>query len=218
MTVKVIIFDFDGTIADTFDTIVRIANQLATQFGYKQTSPEEVAQFQGLSSQKIIKLSGVSIFKLPFLIRRVRAELNQEISGISAFPGIKVTLVELKQRGIKLGIISSNSKTNIIAFLELNGLQNVFDFIYTGAKLFGKSKMINRLLKQENIEAKAAIYVGDETRDIEAAVSSQVKAIAVGWGFNSPEVLAAQNPDFLIQYPQELIDIVNNLQQVEMTK
>ena len=218
MIVKVIIFDFDGTIADTLDTIVGIANRLATQFGYKQTNPDEVAQLQSLSSQKIIKLTGIPLIKLPFLIRRVRAELNQEISNVTAFPGMKATLIELKKRDVKLGIISSNSKANIITFLEINGLNNIFDFIYTGVKLFGKSKVINRLLKQENIEQKMAIYVGDETRDIEAAVSSQVKAIAVGWGFNSPEVLAAQNPDFLVHHPQELIEIINSLQQVELTK
>lgn len=218
MTVKVIIFDFDGTIADTFDAIVNITNRLAAQFGYKQTSREEIAQLQNLSSRQVIAASGVSIFTLPFLIRKVRADLNNEIPNVTAFSGIKESLIELKNQGIKLGIISSNSKSNIEVFLEINGLKNLFDFTYTGAKLFGKSKIISKLLKQENINPEAAIYVGDETRDIEAAAKSQVKAIAVSWGFNSKEVLAAQNPDFLIHHPKELIDAINSLQQAQVPK
>ena len=75
MTAKVIIFDFDGTIADTIDAIVNITNCLAVEFGYKQTSQEELIQLKSLSSRAIVKQSGVSIFKLPFLIRKVKLEL-----------------------------------------------------------------------------------------------------------------------------------------------
>lgn len=218
MTVELIIFDFDGTIANTFDAIVQITNRLATQFGYQPTNRDEIAQLQNLSSRRIIEISGVSIFKLPFLVRKVKAELQNEMQTVEAFPGIKVALTELKRRGYKLAIISSNSRDNIGIFLTNNELEDLFDYIYTGAKLFGKSKIINRLLKQENILPETVIYVGDETRDMEAAIQSQVRAIAVSWGFNSPEVLAAQNPNFLIQHPGELIDIVASSQEAESSK
>jgi phosphoglycolate phosphatase len=52
------------------------------------------------------------------------------------------------------------------------------------------------------------IYVGDETRDIEAARKIQIQVIAVSWGFNSREVLAEQKPDFLISHPSQLIEVV----------
>ncbi len=93
MTVKVIIFDFDGTIADTLDAVVSITNRLAGEFGYKQTSLEELAILRNLNSRQIIKQSGVSIFKIPFLIRKVLSELNTEIQVLSAFPGIKEALI-----------------------------------------------------------------------------------------------------------------------------
>lgn len=51
--------------------------------------------------------------------------------------------------------------------------------------------------------------MGDEIRDIDAAKKTGIKVIAVGWGFNSPQALAAQNPNFLIERPQELIEIMN---------
>lgn len=211
MTAKVIIFDFDGTIADSIDAIVSITNRLAVEFGYKSTSQEELIQLKSLSSREIVKQSGVSIFKLPFLIRKVKLELNNQIQELSSFPGIKEALIELKHQGNKLVIITSNSKDNVIAFLEKQEMQEVFDFIYSGTT-FGKSKVINKLLNQNNINPEQAIYVGDETRDIEAARKSNIRAIAVSWGFNSKEVLAEQNPDFLIHEPHELIDVMSAFQ------
>ena len=208
MTAKVIIFDFDGTVADTLDALVSITNRLAVEFGYKPITQDELALFKNLNSRQIIKHSGISIFQLPFLVRKVKAELNKEIKTLSLIPGIKEVLIELKNQGNSLGIITSNSKENVVAFLTANNLQYLFDFIYSGTKLFGKSKVINKFLKQENIKPEAVIYVGDEIRDIEAARKSEIKVIAVSWGFNSEQVLAEQNPDYLIHDPAELIDVI----------
>lgn len=208
MTRKVFIFDFDGTIADSLDAIVSIINRLAVELGYKPTTKEELAQIKKLNSREIINQSGVSIYKLPFLIKKVRAELNKEIERLSPIPGIKEALIELKNQDNKLGILTSNSKQNVIEFLEKNNLQDLFDFIYSEKTLLGKDKVINKILKQENIKLEEVMYVGDETRDIEAARKSRVKAIAVSWGFNSKEALAEQNPDFLLHQPHELIDVV----------
>ena len=208
MNPKVIIFDFDGTIADSLDALVNISNRLAVQFGYKQTSINELAQIQNLTSREIIKQSGISIFKVPFLVKKVKAELSFEIKTLSLFPGMKEALIELHQLGNKLVIISSNSKPNIIAFLEHNNLLDKFYYIYSGSTIFGKDKVINRFIQQENIDVKDVIYVGDETRDIESAKKSKVIAIAVSWGFNTKEVLMKQNPDYLIEQPSDLIDIV----------
>ncbi len=218
MTIKVIIFDFDGTIADTLDAIVSITNRLAAQFGYKPITQEELVQIKNLSSRQIIKQSGISIFKFPLLVGKVKAELNSDIQTIKPFLGIKESLIELKGEVDRVGMISSNSKENIVTFLEMNGLQDLFDFIYTGATIFGKSKVIKQLLKQENFKPEESVYVGDETRDIEAARRSRLKAIAVSWGFNSKEVLAAQNPDFLIHQPSELVAVIKSLQQTVISK
>jgi len=208
MTAKVIIFDFDGTLANTIDVIVDITNRLALEFGYKQTTQVELEQLKKLSSREIVKHSGISILKLPFLIRKVRAELNKEIKNISPICEITDILSELSFMGHRLGIITSNSKENIVEFLEKNDWQHLFDFIYSGTTLFGKSKVINKLIKQEDLNREQIVYIGDETRDIEAARKSNVKAIAVAWGFNSPDVLAQQNPDFLVHQPQELLSAV----------
>ena len=208
---KVIIFDFDGTLADTIDILLSITNRLSAEFGFKSATKEELAQLSNLNSWQILQYSGISIFKFPLLIRRLKAELHSELPNIQLFPGIKEVLLELKKRGFQLGIITSNSRENVLGALEKNGLQDTFTFIYSGST-FGKHKVISKWLRIENIHTEKVVYVGDEIRDIDAAKKTGIKVIAVGWGFNSQEALAAQNPDFLIERPQELIEIMNSWQ------
>ncbi|MGB3262733.1 MAG: HAD-IA family hydrolase [Microcoleus sp.] len=207
---KVIIFDFDGTLADTIDILLSITNRLSAEFGFKPATKEEVAQLSNLTSWQILRYSGISIFKFPLLIRKLRAELRSEISDVQLFPGIKEVLLELKSLGFQLGIITSNSRENVLAALENNNLQDTFTFIYSGST-FGKHKVINKWLRQEHINPEEVFYVGDEIRDIDAARKTGIKIIAVGWGFNSQEVLALHHPDFLIERPQQLIEIMSNL-------
>jgi phosphoglycolate phosphatase len=208
---KVIIFDFDGTLADTIDILLSITNRLSAEFGFKSATKEELAQLSNLNSWQILQYSGISIFKFPLLIRRLKAELHSQVPHIQLFPGIKEVLLELKKRGFQLGIITSNSRENVLGALEKNGLQDTFTFIYSGST-FGKHKVISKWLRIENIHTEKVVYVGDEIRDIDAAKKTGIKVIAVGWGFNSQEALAAQNPDFLIERPQELIEIMNSWQ------
>jgi len=211
MTQKAIIFDFDGTIADTVDALVSIANRLAEEFGYIPITPKELALLKNLNSREIIKYSGISIFKIPFLVKKVKTELKKKIPELKPIPGIKEALIVLKNEGNRLGIITSNSQENVTEFLKANDLDNLFDFIYSGVTIFGKTTIINNVLKQQQIKLQEVIYVGDETRDIEASKKANIKVIAVAWGFNSPEVLARQNPDFLAHQPRELLEIVNSL-------
>jgi phosphoglycolate phosphatase len=210
MTQKVIIFDFDGTIADTVDALVGIANRLALQFDYVQITPQELALLRNLTSREIIKYSGISVFKIPFLVKKVKSELKNKIHEFKPIPGIQEALIELKAHGYKLGIITSNSKDNVSEFLKSNDLARLFDFIYSGVTIFGKTTIINNVLRQNQLKPQEVIYVGDETRDIEASKKANIQVIAVTWGFNSPEVLAKQKPDFLIHKPNELLQVLNN--------
>ncbi|MBW4682507.1 MAG: HAD-IA family hydrolase [Microcoleus vaginatus WJT46-NPBG5] len=213
MTVKVIVFDFDGTIADTLEALIAVINRLAAEFKYKQASRADIEQLKNLSSREIIKDSGVSLFKIPFLLRKVKIELAHEIPRIHPFLGMKEVLTQLRSQGNKLGIITSNSKPNVMTILQKNDVQDLFEFVYAETTLFGKHRVINKFLKKESLNPEEVVYVGDETRDIEAAKKSQIKVIAVTWGFNSKQVLAAQNPDFLIDRPEELIKVIESLQQ-----
>jgi phosphoglycolate phosphatase len=209
MTAKVVLFDFDGTIADTYQAIANITNQLSTEFGYKALDSEELLLIKNLSSREIVKRSEISIFKLPFLVRRVRAELSKEIAGLNPITGIERVLWELKSRGYVLGIVTSNIKENVEVFLAKNELNFIFSYIYSSTAIFGKHRIINQLIKDNQLNNSDVIYVGDETRDIRSARKSNVGIVAVGWGFNSAEILKEYQPDYLVDNPQELLDAID---------
>ena len=212
MTQKVIIFDFDGTIADTVDALVSIANSLAVEFNFAPITPEEFLLLKNLTSREIFKYSGIPLFKIPFLLKKVKRELKNKIPELKPIEGIPEALLELKENGSRLGIITSNSKGNVKEFLKINNLDNFFEFVHTGVTIFGKTTIINNVLKQKQIKTQEVIYVGDETRDIEASKKAQIKICSVTWGFNSEEALAKEHPDFLIHHPRELVEVVNSYQ------
>lgn len=203
-----VLFDFDGTIADSFDAVLAIANRLAANFGYPITPPETVEYLRQLGSREVLQVVQVSPFKLPFLLRRLRAELNQEITQLKPFPGIPEALADLKNQGHSLGIATSNSVENVRLFLQANQLSNHFDFLASGLTIFGKSRILRQMMRQQGISPQQVIYVGDETRDIEAAHQLKLPVIAVAWGFNSVETLRRHNPDYLAKSPQALPAIV----------
>jgi phosphoglycolate phosphatase len=211
MTQKVIIFDFDGTIADTVDALVSITNSLAQRFGYIPISREELSILRNLTSREILKYSGISAFKVPFLVKRVKSELKNKIKDLKPIPGIREALIALRNQGHRLGIITSNSKENVTEFLQVNELENLFEFIHSGVTIFGKTTIINNLLRQKQLKTQEVIYVGDETRDVESSKKANIKVIAVTWGFNSQEALAKEKPDFLIHEPQELVEVIKHI-------
>lgn len=208
MNIKVIVFDFDGTIADTRDAIVEITNRLSGEFGYKPVTPKEVSQLRDLNSKEIIRRSEIPLTKLPFLLRRLKLELGQKVYRLQPVYGVASALAELKGQGYQVGIVTSNSEENVVTFLENNQLSELFEFIYSGSTLFGKNQVINNFIKKNNFASEAVVYVGDETRDIEAARKSKIKVVAVSWGFNSRDALAQYRPDFLIDEPQNLVEAI----------
>lgn len=206
---RVIAFDFDGTIADTLEALWRIGNQLAPTFGYQPVTPDQFQQLRYLHPREILRRSNIAAWKLPFLLRQIRRELNQEVRSLRLIPGIKEALIALAQLDYRLGIVTSNSQVNVELFLQVHDLADIFSFIDSEPKVLGKANTLRRLLKREQLSQEQVIYVGDEVRDIEAAQQNQIRVIAVTWGFNAPEVLAAQAPDDLVHHPQELVQGVS---------
>jgi phosphoglycolate phosphatase len=208
---KLIIFDFDGTLADTLGALLRITNRLAPEFGYPQISDEQLANLKYLSAWEIIKISKVALWKLPFLLKRVKEEFPGEVQSVKLFPGVIELLTTLKSQGYRLGIVSSNAEANIRSLLKQHQIENLFDFINGGASTFGKGKAIGKIIRQYNCPKSDAIYIGDEIRDIQAARSIKIRVVAVGWGFNAPTALIDRQPDLLITKPQALLNALAHL-------
>ncbi|MEM8505337.1 MAG: HAD-IA family hydrolase [Cyanobacteria bacterium P01_D01_bin.1] len=207
----VLIFDFDGTIADTLDTIVRITNRIAPEYGYSPTTPEKLRYYQSLSTKEMLKQSEIPLFRLPFLLRQVRREMGVELDSVSVASDLVPTLRDLDDSGHRLMIMSSNSKRNILRFLRRQGIADLFSSVEGGVGLLSKSRALKRIIRQEAFDFSQVIYVGDETRDIDASKQVGVLIAAVTWGFSAREALAAQSPAFLIDHPRQLLGAAQTL-------
>ncbi|PJF23811.1 MAG: carotenoid oxygenase, partial [Phototrophicales bacterium] len=122
-----------------------------------------------LSSREIIRQSNIPMFRLPLLLRRLKVEMSQEINQLQPIAGIQAALVQLQQQGHRLGIVTSNTADNVVAFLRNHQMEGLFDDIQPGVALFGKGRSIRRIARQRQLDPASMVYVGDETRDIEAA-------------------------------------------------
>lgn len=202
MQLKTIIFYFDGTISANLQELIRIINVILGEHNLNRLNANNIKKLRNKEAQDVFKTIGISVFQIPFIVRRIRKELNNNMNNIKPVKGIREVLIELK-KDYKLGILTTNSKKNIDIFLKKNKL-NIFDFLYTVTSIFEKDKVMNRLLKELDLTRNEVIYIRDEVRDIEAAQKTGVKVIAVGWGFNLPKILLAHKPDFLVNKPSEI--------------
>ncbi|MDN5204779.1 HAD-IA family hydrolase [Fulvivirgaceae bacterium BMA10] len=207
---KVIIFDFDGTLADTMLLGWEISNRLSHKFGYREVKREELADFRGKSTQDVIKGVGISLIKLPLVAQQFKKELNKEILNLKLFNDIDVMIKTLYETKYILGILTSNSRGNVNKFLENHDLEEFFEFVHSGNNIFGKHTSIRNILKKHNLRDKEVILVGDETRDIEAARKCKLKIISVTWGFHLKEILEKYQPDFLVDEPLDIIKVLED--------
>jgi phosphoglycolate phosphatase len=209
--VKVIIFDFDGTIANSFQLIAEISHELANRPGV--VSDEEMSRMRTLSLVQVAREFNIPKWKWPYMVRRGKQLMTKRLAQVEPFAGLPETLQALHNDQYILAIVSSNSKKNIERFLVQHGIGNNFDQIYGSVGLYGKSRMLRKILRHNRIIASEAMYIGDETRDVEAAKHVNMPCIAVGWGFNTPEMLAAHAPTIVVRQPKQLLSVIEEWNQ-----
>ncbi len=206
MSSPILIFDFDGTIADTHQYIIDIYNRLSCEFNYKSISPDEVPFLKHKTSQEIIRYLKIPVMKIPVIISRGKKEFHTNITSLKPFEGIITVLKELKKLNVKMGILSSNALGNITTFLHNHGI-TLFDFIQATSKLWSKNTTLQSLMKDHGFSLHEIIYIGDEIRDITAAQALGIKVAAVSWGYNSARSLKSHQPDFFLQSPADLLTL-----------
>lgn len=208
MTIKTILFDFDGTIADSLFAFVNCMNKLAFEYGYEQI--QDVTPLRDKEASQIFREDlGISLISLPGYIKKLKEILRLEMQNVSIFDGIKEVIEKLSKK-YTLGILTSNSNEIVKEILEKKEIQCV-DFIVSDSSIFGKDKVIKRVLDKYNLKKDEVIYIGDETRDLDACRKVDVKIACVTWGFNSREALIKKQPDFLIDKIEDFFELLTTI-------
>ena len=206
MIKPILIFDFDGTIADTLHHFIAISNRLAKIFHYKVIEKDEIEHLKDMSSIEIIRYLQIPIYKIPAIVARAKRELHRDISSVHPIAGLEPVLKQLRDSDVTLGILSSNSNDNIMKFLKNHGL-DFFHFIFPASKIWSKNISLKIIIEKNGFDKKHIIYIGDEIRDIVAARKLGIKIASVGWGYNSIASLQKHRPDFLIKDPVDLFKL-----------
>ena len=206
---KYIIFDFDGTLADSSVLLIKILNGLSSKYGFKNFTKEDLEYLKTLPSREVVKKMGIPKWRLPFLLRHVRLAMKKDIGALKlSHSGLKGMLLSLKESGdVKLGILSSNSRRSIEEFLRIHDI-DFFDYIYTTKSLWKKEKKFRKLESLGIIKIDEAIYIVDETRDIISSKKVGLKCAAVTWGYNSKEILEKFEPEYMLKDPVELLEVL----------
>lgn len=203
MKYKLIIFDFDGTLADTFPFVLSVMDQVIDKYGLKKIDRTEVDMLRNYDARKIMKYLGVPPWKAPAIGKHALSLLAREIHRLSLFEGIDRLLQSLSNQGTELAIVTSNSYENVCRILgpENTALIHYFE---CGVPLFGKQSKLKKVLKKSGIAAQEAFCIGDEIRDIQAARKVNIPFGAVSWGYTTEDALRAHSPSELFTSVAEM--------------
>lgn len=203
---RTVIFDFDGTIADTLDIIIELYREMTGD--HRHLSREEIDTLRKLPIAKLIKTIDVPLYKVPALLSRGRKLMRERVADARIFPGMKQLLKDLTGQGYVIHIVSSNSQDNVQSFLEKHKLTKYFVEIHGSIGLFQKSKVLHDIATRGHITPHDAWYVGDEARDITAAKKAGLRIASVTWGYQHVDLLQTLSPTAVANSPTELKDIL----------
>jgi HAD superfamily hydrolase (TIGR01549 family) len=203
---KTLIFDFDGTIANSFALVMDIAYKIT---GTPPQSDREIARLRKLPFTKVVRELGVPLYQVPRLLIQGRQKMLERIDEVHPFDGVPEVLKELHDAGYHLLVTSSNSEKNVRVFLRANKLEAYFDGVYGNASVFNKASSLRKVMRRNKLDVADCFYIGDEVRDIVAATRVNMDVVAVAWGYQAPESLKKNDPYALVYKPEELAHIFN---------
>ncbi len=200
---KLVIFDSDGTLADTIPWMRSVFNELADEYGFKRVVDHEFEQHRDLHGSELLKALDLPLWKVPRVVGSMRSRMSKRIDQFTLFPGISNVLERLSDVGIQLAIVSSNSRPNVEQILGSRCAALISHYA-CGASMFGKAPHLRSVLRASKISPEHALYVGDEIRDAEAAQKAGIAFGAVAWGQQSEAALRTQNPAEFFTTPEQL--------------
>lgn len=208
MNYRTLVFDFDGTIADTLEEARRIFNHIAPGYGIREVAAEEIDELRHLSVSQLLTHLDIPKRRVPALLARGTGMMRGNIVSLQPIRGMGDVLVELRRHVECFGILTSNATANVDAFLRHHGMRELFDFVSSTSKLTGKAKHLRAIRKTFSLRPDEMLYVGDEIRDVRAAKKAGIPMAAVTWGFNSLESLLESRPEHILHSPTDFLDLL----------
>lgn len=206
MAQKTLIFDFDGTLADTFPLVVEVAYQLS---GAKRLTEKEIYKLRGLPLLRAVRQLGISRWHLPHLILKTRPSMYPHMAGVEPFPGIEAMLAKLYADGHRLFVLSSNRRRNVWAFLRAQHIDHYFTDVVSVfyGNSFYKVYGMHKVMKRWRLTKADTYYIGNETLDMHAAHRVGIKGIAVTWSGHVQNDFKKYQPFAVVRQPEDVVSL-----------
>ena len=214
--IKLVIFDFDGTLADTKENIILTFQMTMKELGVETKSRQECAATIGLTLEDAFKVlyPGMAAEKYVLLrdtYRRIFKE-NRKILVPGLFPEVMETLEELRRRGYLMSIASSRQSPSLHSFLEDMKIAHLFEYAVGGDNVEHPKPApdaVLQILRHYNLSAEEAFVVGDMPFDINMATNAGVKSCGVTWGNADAAQLRESGANYVIDKMSQLLEILN---------
>ena len=204
---KLVVFDFDGTLADSFPFFLEVFDVLADAHGFKRLERENLEALRGYDTRRMMRHVGLPLWKAPRVAMHFKRLMGESIGRIRLFEGAAEALRELKRCGARLAVVSSNDSDNVRAVLGFD-LARLIDDYECGAAILGKRTRLRALVRQSGIARDAVLCIGDEVRDIDAAQAENLDTGAVTWGYATAQALFEARPSVVLSSFAEIVSYV----------
>ena len=217
-----VIFDLDGTLADTMDDIKTGVNSMLTTLGYETRAKFELLQFINNGARELVRRSlPVAVQTEEFIIQSALDIYGREYAKCYCdktrpFPGIAEALRKLKDEGFKLGVLSNKQDEFVKTIIYKLFGDDIFDFVMGQSALPPKPdpSSAQMVAKEIGVKSTKCIFVGDSDVDMQTAINAGMRPVGVSWGYRSEALLTEAGAGYIAKYGENLVEHIIEARQI----
>lgn len=217
--VNVVIFDLDGTLADTMDDLMTAINRMLVRLGYEERTKAELIRFINRGTRYFVKKSlPEEVQNVDFIIDSGIQAYKEEyekcyLEKTYAYDGIKEALEGLKERNLKIAVLSNKPDKFVKDICDKLFGKKFFKVTMGQTSLPTKPDPTSALLIAKNLGAKAnkCIFVGDSDVDANTAQNADMEFVGVSWGYRSEAVLREAGAEYIVEDTEGLINTIDSI-------
>ena len=213
---QLVMFDLDGTLVDSVPDLAAAVDVMLCRLGRPPAGVERVRDWVGNGAAVLVRRA------LAGSIDHARVDDEQAATALDIFleayggghaltavyPGVSGLLAHLRDHAVKMAVITNKPERFVAPLLAEVGLDGHFDWLIGGDTLATQKPdpaALLHVMHKANVAPDQALFVGDSRNDVLAARAARVKVVAVTYGYNHGEPIAAQKPDLLVDSLSALI-------------
>lgn len=214
---KACVFDLDGTLTDTLESLTLSVNLTLEEMGLSAITDQQCRLFVGNGArvllQKALKVSGdAQAERIEEAMLRYGRIFDQHCTyHVVPYEGIRKMLAELKKEGYRLAVLSNKPHRQTVSVVESIFGKEVFELIQgqrDGIPRKPDPTAVLDILKQLESSPEHAVYIGDSEVDIATGLAARMQTIGVTWGFRDKEILEEAGAKKTADYPREIIELI----------